>query len=72
MQGEGREKGRKGGVSLYQALAIKLCLTDEGEEDGVVIGHDKESDVGETAAGLEVPKGMHQPLLLPTALNKHL
>ena len=64
----GRGEGRRRKVSLYQA---KL-LTDERKEDRVVVGHDKEGDVGEAATGLEVAKWMHQPLLLPTALNKHL
>ena len=67
-EGGGEKEESRGAVSLYQA---KL-LTDERKEDRVVVGHDKEGDVGEAATGLEVAKWMHQPLLLPTALNKHL
>lgn len=34
-----------------------VWLTNEGEEGGVVEGHDEQCDVGEARAGLEVAEG---------------
>ena len=49
-----------------------VWLTNEGEEGGVVEGHDEQRDMSEARAGLEVAKGAPQPLLLATAMDEHL
>lgn len=51
---------------------ITECLTEEREEDRVVVRHDEEVDAGESGAGLQVAKGLTQVILFPTAANKHL
>ena len=50
----------------------ETLLTDEWQQLGVVIGHDKERDVCEPAAGLEVAEGAGHALLPPTVPHKHL
>ena len=49
-----------------------MLLTNEREESGVVVWHDKECHMGEATAGLEVAKRVCKILLLPTVPNKYL
>lgn len=49
-----------------------ICLTEEREQDWVVVRHDKQVDTGQSGAGFEVAKWLAQVILLRTAVNKHL
>ena len=49
-----------------------MCLTEQGEQHGVVERHDEQVDTGESGAGFEVAERLSHLTGLPTAANKHL
>ena len=59
-------------VAVTQHTVDTPRLTDEGKESAEVVGHDKEGDVSEATAGLEVAKGTADTTLLATVVDEDL